>query len=157
MNQRPIIAAAPLLALAACGASGDGAADKGAPQVNPADISVATPGGRVDVRSGEAALAGLPEGIPVYPGAEAQQGVQVRGAGPANQGQILGFRTGDPPAQVINFYADRALRARYAITQQMSAGPTAMLTATRDGQMLNISATRMGDVIQIQIIAGLGQ
>ena len=151
-----------LLALTACGGGGDGnaavaEADRRARQ-GPADATIVTPQGKAEIRSGGDALAGLPAGIPAYPGADTTASVQVSGTAPEAAGGILGFRTDDPPAQVVDFYAAAAERAGYRIAQRMTAGQTAMLTAQRgEGEVLNVTATAAaGAGTQVQIIAGLG-
>jgi hypothetical protein len=115
---------------------------------------VAAPG--ASVRTGGA----LPHlrGIPDYPRADTGGSLQMSGGADGGQGAMFGFRTPDAPAQVINFYADAALRAGFAISQQTSAGPVAMLSAGSDaGEGFHVTATRTGAFTQVQIIAGAGR
>ncbi|HKR25447.1 MAG TPA: hypothetical protein VJS15_09325 [Allosphingosinicella sp.] len=155
---RAIITGAALLALAGCGggsSESSGEAERRARQAPP-DINIVTPDAKAEIRSGAAALAGLPAGIPAYPGADTTASVQVSGTAPESQGGIHGFRTNDPPAQVVDFYAAAAERAGYRIAQRSSFGATAMLTAQRaEGEVLNVTATTAaGAGTQVQIIAG---
>ncbi len=66
---RPILIATSLFALAGCGGT---PANQPAPAPGqpPAEISVATPDGRAEVRTG-AGVAAYPDGLPPYPGATA--------------------------------------------------------------------------------------
>jgi predicted small lipoprotein YifL len=146
------IALATLLALSACGGGGSAGNEP------PADVSISTPQGKAEIRSGAAAVANWPEGVPPYPGADTNQSVNVTGGAPGGTGRILGFRTGDSPQQVIAFYAPAVVRSGYSVANQMDLGQTATLSARRgQGEALNITATRTGDVTQVQIIAAAGQ
>jgi hypothetical protein len=133
-----------LLALAACNRE----------PARHGEVVAATPGGTV--RTGGA----LPHlrGIPDYPRADTDGSMQVAAGAGASQGAMFGFRTPDAPAQVINFYADAALRAGFTVSQQTSAGPLATLSATSGaGEGFHVTATRAGAVTQVQIIAGAGR
>lgn len=145
-------AALGLLALAACH-RGETSAQK-----ESGDIRVSNGNGSAVVRTGGQLM--RIRGIPDYPGADTSGSVQMlagaRGAEGDGQGAILAFRTADPPSQVINFYADAALRAGYVISQQVSMGPMAALNASHGGEGLRISATRVGETTQVQIVAGAG-
>lgn len=154
MKNRLLIGAA-LLALAGCGRSGGGAEER-AKTPTPANITVSSPEGTAQVRTG-GALTGLPEGVPAYPGADTTASVDVSGGQAQDEGRILGFRTGDTPAQVIAFYARSVSGAGYRIANQMNAGPTATLTAQRgEGEAVNIVATQIGGATQVQIIIARG-
>jgi hypothetical protein len=154
---RGLITGAALLALAACGrgnveANRQAAAGQAQP---PANIVVTTADGRAEIRTGGGAASGLPEGIPAYPGASTTGSIDVSGASARGQGQVVMFTTGDPPAQVIAFYAQAVGGAGYSIAQQMTIGPTAMLTAHKgEGEAVTITATQAGSVTQIQVMAG---
>jgi hypothetical protein len=161
-----IVLATSLLALSACDRGGsagnESAAKAGAeaapPARPPANITLSAPGARAEIRSGGAAAASWPEGVPPYPGADTDQSVDVAGGAPGGAGRILGFRTGDTPQQVIAFYAPAVVRGGYSVANQMDLGQTATLTARRGrGEALNITATRTGDVTQVQIIAAAGR
>jgi hypothetical protein len=167
---RAIVAlATSVLTLAACGAGGGSAGNEGAAKAGPgagppasgqppAEISIATPQGKAEIRSGSAAVANWPEGVPPYPGADTNQSVDVTGGAPGGAGRILGFRTGDTPQQVIAFYAPAIVRGGYSVANQMDLGQTATLSARRgQGEALNITATRAGNVTQVQIIVAAGR
>jgi hypothetical protein len=154
MTNRRLIGAA-LLALAGCGQSGGGAEER-AKTPPPANITMTSPEGTAEVRTG-GAPAGLPEGVPAYPGADTTASVDVSGGQAQDRGRILGFRTPDTPAQVIAFYARSVSGAGYRIANQMNSGPTATLTAQRGaGEAVNIVATQIGGATQLQIIVARG-
>jgi hypothetical protein len=154
-----------LLTLSACGGGGGNEAAKAGPGPSPpaasrqpADIGIATPQVKAEIRSGGAAAANWPEGLPPYPGADTNQSVDVTGGAPGGAGRILGFRTSDTPQQVIAFYAPAVVRGGYSVANQMDLGQTATLSARRgQSEALNITATRTGDVTQVQIIAAAGR
>lgn len=157
MKQRLIIAVA-VLTLAGCGRGGgeaDRRADQTAPPA-PANITIATPEGQAEIRTG--AGAALPAGLPPYPGAVANAAVEVSGVSPQDQGGIYGFSTSDAPAQVIAFYAEAARRGGYTIANQMNMGATATLTAQKGGgEAVNITATQAGGATQVQLIVAHNQ
>ena len=154
----PIICTA-LLALAACGQSGTEAQDDGAEvsQDGAGNVSVESSEGTATVRRG-AAIAGLPEGVPAYPGADTSASVDVTGASPeGEQGRVITFTTADPPAQVIAFYARSVGGAGYSIANQATMGPTAMLTAQKaGGRTITVTATQAGASTQVNIVVASG-
>ena len=150
---RHLMAAAAMLALAACGGSGGGETEADAVP----EMTIDTPEGTVRVGGGASAEANLPEGIPAYPGADREASVAIQGQGADGAGTMLGLRTQDPPAEVLAFYERAARQARFEITSQMTMGDTAMLTAERDGTSLHVTASRTGDGTHIQLIAGHSQ
>jgi hypothetical protein len=166
-----IFIATSIVALAACGGGGGGNAVTGIgggggaagpgsvtpPAPPPANITIATPDGSAEIRSGDATLANWPEGVPAYPGADSRS-VNVTSGAPGQAGRILGFRTIDSPQRVINFYADAILRSGYNIENQMDLGESATLSARRGQSVaLNITATRAADATQVQIVAAAGR
>ncbi len=152
---RTIVTGAALLALAGCGGSDSGGEASRRAAERPADTTIVTPEAKAEIRSGSSAMAGLPAGIPAYPGADTSQSVEVAAASQQGSGGIFGFRTADRPDRVVDFYAAAAERAGYRIAQRSSFGATAMLTAQRgEGQVLNVTATAAGGLTQVQIIAG---
>jgi hypothetical protein len=152
---RPSMIAAALLALAGCGRGGGEANRQSAPAGEaPANIIIATADGTAEIRTGTGA-AGLPEGIPAYPGADPNAAVQVTGGAPGAEGGLFGFRTSDAPAQVIAFYAAAAGSGGYRIANRMEMGATATLTAEKgDGTVINVIATPAGGFTQVQLIVG---
>ncbi|HEV2818647.1 MAG TPA: hypothetical protein VGW40_15665 [Allosphingosinicella sp.] len=149
-----------LLALAACGRGGDEANRQAAPGAAqpPANITVTTPEGRAEVRTGGAAPGAIAAGIPAYPGATVAGTVDVTGASAEGTGHVVAFTTADPPAQVIGFYRQAAEAAGYRVAQQMNMGPTAMLTAARgESEGVTVTATRAGGTTQVQLVVGQGR
>jgi hypothetical protein len=152
-----VISGAALLALAACG-RGERQATPGNVSVSgaPADITISTPNGTAEIRTGRA-LAGLPEGIPAYPNADAAQNIDINGGSAPGQGRILGFSTRDAPAQVIAFYAQAIAGAGYVIANRMDMATASSLTArSSTGQVVNIVAAQTGGNTRVQIIIAAG-
>lgn len=148
------VTGAALLALAACGRGGE-ANREAAPGQPPANIIVTRPEGRAEVRTGSAAPGAIAEGIPAYPGATAAGSVDVSGASAEGQGHVVAFTTADPPAQVIGFYRQAVSAAGYRVAQQMTMGPTAMLTAQRgEGEAVTVTATQAAGATQVQVVVG---
>ena len=152
--QRTLMASAMLLALGACG---DGTREAGgdANSQNSAVASYASPDGRSEVRSGDAALSGLPEGIPPYPRAGPDGAIQFGGASEEGEMRAMGFTTADPPADVIAFYADAAQRAGFREGQRATSGPSQVLGFERDnGDVMQVTATATARGTSVQIMAG---
>ena len=153
--RRSFTAGAALLALAACGGSGS-PAGSGANTENSAIGSYATPGGRAEVRAGDAALSGLPEGIPPYPRADARGAIEF--GGPTEEGEearMMGFRTSDPAASVIAFYAEAGQRAGFREIQRTTTGQSEVIGLRRDnGDIMNITATGTPGGTHVQIMSG---
>lgn len=144
-----------LLALAACNRGGEtngGSGSGGTPAETPPQMTITTPEGKAEIRTGGDA-GGLPAGIPAYPGADTSGGIQISGASTQGRGALQGFRTSDTPAQVIDFYASAAERAGFRIANRMTLGATtAALTAQREGETINVTATGADGATQVQII-----
>jgi hypothetical protein len=152
---------AALLALAACGRSG-GEAQRQAAAGNvsmsgaPGDITISIPNGTASIHTG-GAPAGMPEGIPAYPNADAGQNIDINGGAAPGQGRILGFSTHDAPAQVIAFYAQAIAGAGYTVANRMDMGAASTLTAQRgEGQAVHIVATQAAGATRVQIIVAAG-
>jgi hypothetical protein len=153
IDMRMIMSGAALLALAGCGqpAATPESGEAGAS----AQGGFATADGKGEARTGAAALTGLPEGIPPYPGADTSAAVQIAGDAAEGEGRVIAFRTTDPPPQVVAFYAGAAERAGFRIEDRRDMGPGATLTAERDnGDVLSVSANGMASGTQVQIVAG---
>ena len=156
IEMRMMMSGAALLALAGCGqpAAQPGGGDAAAP----AQGTFTTPGGSGEVRTGEAALTGLPGGIPAYPGADTSASIQISGEAAEGEGRVLGFLTSDPPPQVVAFYANAAERAGFRIEDRRDMGASASLSAEHDnGDVLQVTASPTPAGTQVQIIAGAGR
>ena len=154
--RRIIIPGTILLTLAACGGgtpqapANDATATPGAP----APGALASPDGRSEVRR-DAQFSGLPDGIPAYPNVIGSGAVQIGGVSDGNEMRVMAFRTADPPAQVIAFYADAAARAGFRIIHRAEAGPSTVLGLARDnGDVVNITATGTPRATSVQLMAG---
>jgi hypothetical protein len=143
-----------LLVLGACGdetreAVGD------ANSQNSAVASYSSPDGRSEVRSGDAALSGLPEGIPPYPRAGPNGAIQFGGASEEGEMRAMGFTTADPPADVIAFYADAAGRAGFREAHRATSGPSQVIGFERgNGEVMNVTATANPRGTSVQIMVG---
>ncbi len=150
--RRIVMTGAILLALAGCGGGGSEAGPGNA--AAPAQGSLASPDGRSEVR-GDADFSGLPEGIPAYPRVSGGGAIQFGGASDEGEMRVMGFRTADPPAQVIAFYADAAARAGFRMGQRVDAGPSSVLGFERDhGEVMNVTATATPTGTSVQIMTG---
>jgi hypothetical protein len=153
---RPIIiTATALLALAGCGGA--------APEANRADKAgaaqapITSADGRSEVRAG-ADFSGLPEGIPAYPRVSGAGAVQFGGASEEGEMRIMGFRTADPPATVVAFYADAARSAGFREIQRARSGPSEVLGLERaNGDVMNVTATAAPGATSVQIMTGRGR
>lgn len=148
--RRTIMSGAALLALGGCGGGGEAGGGNAAAPVP----VLASPDGRSEVR-GDADFSGLPEGIPAYPRVRGGGAIQFGGVSEEGEMRIMGFRTADPPADVIAFYADAAARAGFRVIQRVNAGPSSALGLARDnGDVVNITATGTPSGTSVQIMAG---
>ncbi|MBX3560867.1 MAG: hypothetical protein KF780_03545 [Sphingomonas sp.] len=139
-----IIAAATLLTLAGCERGGNApAAAANALAETDADEAAASP-------ADPALLAAL---LPSYPGAR-----QVRdGRGEGAVSGSLAFATPDPPRRVAEFYADAAHRAGFVVDIPETTGLLVTMAANNeDGGLVSLTATRVGDVTEVQIMAAAG-
>jgi hypothetical protein len=147
-----ITSGAALLALCGCGDDGSGT---GANSGNSAVGSFRTPDGRSEVRAGDAALSGLPDGIPPYPNADTSGAIQFGGISDGGEARVMGFQTADQPSQVIDFYAAAAARAGFRETHRATSGPAANLGLERDnGEVMSVTATGTPRGTQVQIMVG---
>lgn len=150
-----ITAGIALLALDGCG---QGASEGGGNSAGSAVRTYTTPDGRGEVRGGDAALSGLPAGIPPYPRADSRGAIQFGGASDEAEMRAMGFRTNDPPAAVIAFYAEAGRRAGFREGHRSSTGRSEVLGLERDnGDVMSITATGTPGATQVQIMAGTGQ
>ena len=147
-----IIAGTALLALAGCGGAAPEAG--GGNLAAPAEGSLTSADGRSEVRS-DAAFSGLPEGIPAYPRIRPGGAIQMGGADDGAEMRIMGFRTDDPPADVIAFYAAAAARAGFREGRRASPGPSEVMALERaNGIVMNVTATGTPSGTSVQIMTG---
>jgi len=147
-----LMTGAALLALAGCGGGAD-EADRGNAAA-PAQAGMASPGGAGEVR-GDAAFSGLPEGIPAYPQIRGGGAIQMGGGDDGAEMRVMAFRTDDPPADVIAFYAEAAGRAGFRIVNRAESGPSMVLGLARDdGEALNVTATGTATGTSVQLMTG---
>ena len=152
--RRTFMTSVMLLALCGCG-GGTSEGGSGADAENSGAVRLTSPDGRSEVRSGDAALSGLPEGIPPYPRASPGGAIQFGGAAEEGEMRAMGFTTADPPADVIAFYADAARRAGFHEGQRATSGPSQVLGFERDnGDVMQVTATATPRGTSVQIMAG---
>jgi hypothetical protein len=167
--RRIMMTATALLALAGCGSSptpdggrGNAAgAASGSEADNAAGAAQAPlaspPDARSEVRS-DADFSGLPDGIPAYPRVSGGGGVQFGGASAEGEMRVMGFRTADPPAEVVAFYADAARRAGFRQIHRLRSGPSEVLGLERaNGDVMNVTATAAPGATSVQLMAGRGR
>lgn len=157
-----IMTGAIALALGGCGRGAPQAADGNAAPAVPAapaapapPTALASADGSSEVRT-DAAFSGLPEGIPPYPRTDGRGAMQMGDPSEEHGVRIMAFRTPDPPATVIAFYAEAGGRAGYREVRRAEAGPsTALGLARADGDALNVTATAgASGMTRVQIMAG---
>jgi hypothetical protein len=150
-----IMTGAALLGLGGCGAGGSDA-----PEAPPGEAagtprgSLTSPDGRSEVRAGDAALSGLPEGIPPYPRPGPGGAIQFGGNSDGNEMRVMGFQTADPPAEVIAFYAAAGERAGFREIHRAVSGPSHVLGLDRADGVLNVTATGAPGGTRVQLMAG---
>jgi len=150
-----IMAGTALLGLAGCGGA--------APEANRADKAgaaqapMSSADGRSEVRA-DADFSGLPEGIPAYPRVTGAGAVQFGGASEEGEMRVMGFRTADPSATVVAFYADAARRAGFREIQRARSGPSEVLGLERaNGEVMNVTVTAAAGATSVQIMTGRGR
>lgn len=147
-----IMAGTALLALGGCGQGAPEAG--GGNEAGSAVRSYTTPDGRSEVRAGDAALSGLPEGIPPYPRADPGGAIQFGGASEEGEMRAIGFRTDDPPAAVIAFYAEAGARAGFREIHRAESGPSLVLGLERPAGVMNVTATAGPGGTRVQLMVG---
>lgn len=144
-----ILTGAALLALAGCGSGEAPQAGNDAPAANEA-ANASEPADPAAAAEARAAFETL---VPPYPGA---QQVQTGGAAGAGVGGSMTFRTPDPASQVVDFYAGAAERAGFNVEDRtnLGGGMAVSMTARRGASdLITVSASRVGDITQVQIMA----
>jgi hypothetical protein len=77
------------------------------------------------------------------------------GADDGAEMRIMAFRTDDPPADVIAFYAEAGARAGFRVVHRADAGPSTALGLARDnGEGMNVTATGTPTGTSVQIMTG---
>jgi hypothetical protein len=89
------------------------------------------------------AKAGLPEGVPIYPGAENFTGVP---------GLQLVFTTTDPMENVLDFYKTSLVKEKWAQLPGTVNVPGAPLMFKKETNMLVIRVTELGGGSQVEIM-----
>ena len=152
-----------LLALAGCGGGapeagrGNAAEAKGGNGAGAAQAPISSADGRSEVRA-DADFSGLPEGIPAYPRVSGAGAVQFGGASEEGEMRVMGFRTADPPAAVVAFYADAAARAGFRQIHRLRSGASEVLGLERaNGDVMNVTATAAPGATSVQIMSGRGR
>lgn len=142
-----LLAGTALLALAGCGGAPEASNNSAGANVT---ANAAEPTNAAASADAEAAFAAL---VPPYPGA---QQVQTGSAAGTGVGGSMTFRTPDPAAQVVDFYAGAAERAGFNIEDRtnLGGGMAVSMTARRGASdLITVSASRVGDITQVQIMA----
>lgn len=146
---------------AALAVAGCGAQPTESPSANTGETTADGARANVGVQSQAPAAATAAEGelltgIPPYPNIESG-GARMAGSSPQGTGGIQTFRTADSAGRVADFYAGAAERAGFTIANRTDMGHTAGVTARRgQGELLNATATRVGAMTEVQIIASRG-
>lgn len=148
---RTLFVLATSLLLAACGSADDGGA---APdQAGQSGISITGDDGeQVQVAGGDAALAALPPGFTVYPGAQVTSSTAIStGTG---GGVILVMQTDDSVEEVIAFYSTQATAAGVRLDGQVTTQSNTLIGGEGDGG-LAFSASAApgpaGTIIQLTV------
>ena len=165
--RRTIMTATALLTLAGCGgnapeaergnAGGAAAEAERGKSSGAAQPPITSADGRSEVRA-DADFSGLPEGIPAYPRVSGAGAVQFGGASEEGEMRVMGFRTADPPATVVAFYADAARRAGFREIHRARSDRSEVLGLERaSGDVMNVTATPAAGATNVQIMVGRGR
>lgn len=140
MRKDALAATAALLLLAGCGGTPAPVENNVAAETNAAAAPAAPS------PEEQAALAAL---VPAYAGAS-----EVRGAFGSSS---VAFRTGDPANRVAGYYADIARAQGFTVDLPPTDNMLAQMNATRPGGgLISLTATRVGDHTEVQIMAAPG-
>ena len=155
MRHHIIITATALLALAGCGGAAPEANRAG--KAGAAQPPMTSADGRSEVRA-DADFSGLPEGIPAYPRVSGAGAVQMGGASEEGEMRVMAFRTADPPAAVVAFYTEAALRAGFREVRRARSGHSEIVGLERaDGDVVQVTATGAAGATSVQLMAGRGR
>ena len=163
-----MMTATALLALAGCGGPATPEAERG----NLAGAASETEGGnragaaqpRWPLRTAAARCGATPispacpRASPLIRGSAAPARVQFGGSSEEGEMRVMGFRTADPPAAVVAFYAEAAQRAGFRQIHRLRSGPSEVLGLERaNGDVMNVTATAAPGATNVQIMAGRGR
>jgi len=165
MIGRSGIAAALLLALAACGekettsgtvtgADGEKVSYKVSQKDDGGTMTIKTADGTTEISSGKDERA-LPEGLSLYPGATVTSSMRMSGTENNKNGTVLSFETQDMPDKVVAYYRAAAEKAGYKIESEVKAGQMQMLggkNAANKGFSLTVN--RDEDKTAVSLIGG---
>ena len=114
-------------------------------------VSITTPMGNMTVDNAPVTEAEL--GIPIYPGAEGEQGNLRIGTAKGSMGTFI-FRTSDSPQQVIDFYrAKLPEKTDYMVTEQ--GGVITSSPSENEGYMITVGRDDDEEKTVISIMRGL--
>lgn len=105
------------------------------------------------VRTGAEWVNRMPATFPLYPGATL---VEAGGTTDACNLRVLSFRTGRPPAAVLDWYAVRARQAGYTAERDRD-GADRRLGGTRGNDAFVLFVQASGDGSQAQLVANAGR
>lgn len=145
-----------LLLVASCGsndevASGtfdDGDGGKGSYSISgdedASETVIKSGDGEVRIATGSKAVADLPMGIKLYPGAELQS--SMTGMGDGKSGAMIVFKTDDDQDDVIAFYKDQMKDKGIDVRTEIKSGDMQMIGGERaDGEGINVSVIKEDD------------
>jgi hypothetical protein len=107
------------------------------------------------VEFGTGTNAKLPTFLPLYPGATVQS--SFTGNGKDGSGGVVTFHAHASPADIIDFYKNKATSAGMAQTMTADMGGTSTYVAANDKtkQTMSVSATKDADGTSVQLTWGL--
>lgn len=166
------VAASVTILLAGCGGgAGNSSANAGAPAAAPGgtvvaqaenatitqdgsgNMTITSDKGTAQITTG-AVTGDMPGGLPAYPNAQTQGGINFSGQGEGGSGRVVSFSTTDQPAQVIEFYARAAAAGGMQTVGRTTMGAAEALTLSRGDEGIVVTATALGGSTQVQIAAG---
>ncbi|GAB5480943.1 MAG: hypothetical protein Pars92KO_07000 [Parasphingorhabdus sp.] len=132
----------------ASGTFDDGDGGKGSYSVSgegdDSETVIKTDEGEVRIATGSKAVADLPMGIKLYPGAEIQS--SIAGMGDGKSGAMIVFKSSDDQDEVISFYKDQMKDKGIDVQTEIKSGDMQMIGGQRsDGEGINISVIKDED------------
>jgi hypothetical protein len=122
-------------------------------QVDPSgeSVNIATPMGAMTMGRTEVTEAEL--GLPIYPGAEGEQGSFRIGTAQGSMGTFV-FRTPDSPEEVLNFYRSQ-LGETVDVVTTGQGGILTSSTGDREGYMITVGRDDSDNMTVISIVRGI--